>query len=123
MNLGRYSFLVTVLLCAGVPLILECLLVSETVRHYRRLIALVTGIMLVATWIWDGTGLAWRTWSYAPERTLGVSLGGVPAETYLAALLAVPAIAIATLAWANFPLDFTAPVRAKFSPRSRNPKV
>ena len=104
MNLGRYSFLVTVLLCAGVPLILECLLVSETVRHYRRLIALVTGIMLVATWIWDGTGLAWRTWSYTPERTLGISLGGVPVETYLATLLVVPAIAIATLAWASYPL-------------------
>ena len=105
MNLGRYSFLVTVLLCAGVPLILECLLVSETVRHYRRLIALVTGILLVATWIWDSTALAWRAWSYNPERTLGIWLGGVPLETYLAAILAVPAVAIATLAWANFPLE------------------
>ena len=116
MSLGRYSFLVTVLTCAGGPLLVEYLLVSETARHYRRLIALVTGIMLVATWIWDGTGLAWRTWSYTPERTLGVTLGGVPVETYLATLLVVPAIAIATLAWANFPLD---PVPASESSAGR----
>jgi len=61
--------------------------------------------LLVATWIWDSTALAWRTWSYSPERTLGISLGGVPIETYLTTLLVAPAVAIATLAWANFPLD------------------
>jgi len=104
MNFGRYSYLVTILVCAGVPLLLEYVLVSGTVRYYRRLLALITLIMLVATWIWDGTGLAWRTWSYTPERTLGISLGGVPVETYLATLLVVPAIAIATLAWASYPL-------------------
>jgi lycopene cyclase domain-containing protein len=108
MNLGRYSYLVSILFGAGVPLLVEYVLVSGTVRYYRRFLALVTLIMLVATWIWDGSGLAWRTWSYTPERTLGVSLGGVPVETYLATLLVVPAIAIATLAWANLPLDIGA---------------
>jgi lycopene cyclase domain-containing protein len=111
MNFGRYSYLVTVLFCAGVPLLVEYVLVSGTVRYYRRFLALLTLIMLVATWIWDGSGLAWRTWSYTPERTLGVSMGGVPVETYLATLLVVPAIAIATLAWANLPLDFAAASR------------
>jgi lycopene cyclase domain-containing protein len=105
MNFGRYSYLVTILVCAGVPLLLEYVLVSGTVRYYRRLLALITLIMLVATWIWDSTALAWRTWSYSPERTLGISLGGVPIETYLTTLLVAPAVAIATLAWANFPLD------------------
>ena len=38
-----------------------------------------------------------------PERILGIWLGGVPLETYLATILAVPAVAIATLNWANFP--------------------
>ena len=105
MNLGRYTYLVTIFVGAGIPLLVEYVMVSETVRYYRRLLALVTLIMLVATGIWDGAGLSWRTWSYTPERTLGVSLGGVPVETYLATLLVVPAIAIATLAWANSPLD------------------
>ena len=105
MNFGRYSYLVTILLCAGGPLLLEYVLVSGVVRYYRRLIALVTLIMLAATWIWDGTGFAWGAWSYIPERALGLSLGGVPIETYLATLLVAPAVAIATLAWANFPLD------------------
>jgi lycopene cyclase domain-containing protein len=117
MNLGRYSYLVSILVGAGVPLLVEYVLVSGTVRYYRRFLALVTLIMLIATWIWDGSGLAWRTWSYTPERTLGISLGGVPVETYLATLLVVPAIAIATLAWANLPLDSTAP-----SPRPRPPR-
>ena len=107
MNFGRYSYLVTIFVCAGVPLLLEYVLVSGTVRYYRRLLALITLIMLVATWIWDSTALAWRTWSYSPERTLGISLGGVPIETYLTTLLVAPAVAIATLAWANFPLDVT----------------
>ena len=110
MNFGRYSYLVTILFCAGGPLLLEHVLVSGTVRYYRRLLALVTLIMLAATWVWDATGLAWRTWSYSPERTLGISLGGVPVETYLATLLVAPAIAIATLAWANFPLSPPKPI-------------
>ena len=108
MHFGRYSYLVTTLLCTGGPLLLEYLLASGTVRYYRRLLSAVTLTMIVATWVWDSTGLAWNTWSYNPERTLGTSLGGVPLETYLATLLAAPAVAIATLAWADFPLDFTA---------------
>ena len=110
MHFGRYSYLVTILLCAGGPLLLEYLLASRTVRYYRRLLAAVTLTMIVATWIWDSTGLAWRTWSYNPERTLGISLGGVPLETYLATILAAPAVAIATLAWANFPLSPPKPI-------------
>ena len=108
MHFGKYSYLVTILLCAGGPLLLEYLLASGMVRYYRRLLVAVTLTMIVATWIWDSTGLAWRAWSYNPERTLGISLGGVPLETYLATILAAPAVAIATLAWADFPLDFTA---------------
>ena len=117
MNFGRYSYLVTILVGAGGPLLVEYFLVSGTVRYYRRFLALVTLIMLVATWIWDGSGLAWRTWSYTPERTLGISLGGVPVETYLATLFVVPLIAISTLAWANSPLDDSAA-----SPRRRPPR-
>ena len=105
MHFGKYSDLVTTLLCAGGPLLLEYLMASGTVRYYRRLLAAITLTMIVATWIWDSTALAWRTWSYSPERTLGISLGGVPIETYLTTLLVAPAVAIATLAWANFPLD------------------
>lgn len=107
MNFGKYSYLVTILVCASVPLLLEYVLFSGTVRYYRRLLALITVIMLVATWIWDSTALAWRTWSYSPERTLGITLGGVPIETYLTTLLVAPAVATATLAWANFPLNLT----------------
>lgn len=105
MHFGKYSYLVTTLLCAGGPLLLECFLFSGTVRYYRRVLTTVALTMIAATWIWDSTGLAWRTWSYNPERTLGISLGGVPIETYLATLLVAPAVAIATLAWADFPLD------------------
>jgi len=105
MHFGKYSDLVTTLLCAGGPLLLEYLMASGTVRYYRRLLAAITLTMIVATWIWDSTALAWRAWSYNPERTLEISFGGVPLETYLAAILAVPAVAIATLAWANFPLQ------------------
>jgi lycopene cyclase domain-containing protein len=108
MHFGRCSYLVTIFLCAGVPLFLEYVLVNGVVRYYRRLIAVVTLVMLVATWIWDGTGLAWGAWKYVPERALGIWLGGLPIETYLAALLVTPAVAIATLAWANFPLDLAA---------------
>ena len=105
MNFGRYSYLVTLVVFAGVPLLVEWFLVGGTVRYYRRLLALMTVILLVATGIWDSTALAWRTWSYSPGRTLGISLGGVPLETYLTTLLVGPVVAIATLAWANFPLD------------------
>jgi lycopene cyclase domain-containing protein len=108
MNFGRYSFLVTTLICAGIPLLVELVVVSGTVRHYRRLLAFITLIMLVTTWIWDSTALAWRTWSYSPERTLGITLGGVPIETYFTTLLVTPVVAIATLAWASFPLDLPA---------------
>ena len=107
MNFGRYSYLVTILVCAGGPLLVEYVMASATVRFYRRLLTAITLIMLAATWIWDSTALARRTWSYSPERTLGITLGGVPLETYLTSLLVTPAVAIATLAWANFPLDLT----------------
>jgi len=105
MHFGRYSYVVTILVCAGGPLLLEYLLMSRLVRYYRRLLAAVTLTMVMAAWIWDAAGLAWRTWSYNPERTLGISLGGVPVETFLVTILAAPAVAIATLAWANFPLN------------------
>lgn len=111
MHFGKYSYLATTLLCAGVPLVLGSLMASGTVRYYRRVLATVMVTMIVATWIWDSTGLAWRVWTYNPERTLGISLGGTPLETYLATVLAAPAVAIATLAWADFPLDFAAASR------------
>jgi lycopene cyclase domain-containing protein len=111
MHFGKYSYLVTTLLCAGGPLLLECFFVSWAVRYYRRVLTAVTLTMIVATWIWDSTGLAWGAWSYNPERTLGISLGGVPLETYLATILAAPAVAIATLAFADFPLNFAAASR------------
>ena len=110
MHFGKYSHLVTTLLCAGGPLLLEYVMASGTVRYYRRLLVAITLTMIVATWIWDSTALAWRAWSYNPERILGISLGGVPLETYLAAILAVPAVAIATLAWANYPLSPPKPI-------------
>jgi lycopene cyclase domain-containing protein len=105
MHFGRYSYVVTILVCAGGPLLLEYLLMSRLVRYYRRLLAAVTLTMVMAAWVWDAAGVAWRTWSYHPGRTLGISIGGVPVETFLVTILAAPAVAIATLAWANFPLN------------------
>jgi lycopene cyclase domain-containing protein len=104
-HFGRYSYGVTILVCAGGPLLLEYLLMSGLGRHYRRLLSALTLTMVVAAWIWDAAGMAWRLWSYAPTRTLGMSLGGVPIETFIVTILAAPAVAIATLAWADLPLN------------------
>lgn len=107
MNFGIYSYTATILIFCGLALALYI---------FGRVLSKEFAMLPATDWkviIWtmiifaiitgpeEYVALAWRTWTYNPERTLDTIFLGAEVETYLFVILVSLVVSIATLVYAR----------------------
>lgn len=102
MDFGHFAYLATDIIVAGGAIVIEYALGFKRLWSYRRVIGLMVLFGLLMTIIAEPFALKWRAWTYNPERTLNIFVGGAALETYLFSILIGVAISSATLAWMRY---------------------
>ena len=108
MNFGIFSYTATVIIFTGLALLLYLFVRSFISRRSAKLlnsdwkvISLVILITTLATGPCEWVALAWRTWTYNPERTFHTTFLGAEVETYLLIILGSLVVSIATIVYAR----------------------
>lgn len=96
--LGKLTYLVWLLGCAGPILLLQWVVFGRRLRARARAIFGAAGIVGAFLTFADGTAIADNVWGFSPELTLGVGLGPIPLEEilffFLTALLVTQSMAL-----------------------------
>lgn len=107
MNFGIYSYTITVLIFCGLALSLYAVGLlfrrksAELSKKDWKAIFWTIVIMTAAAGPMESVALAWRIWTYNPERTFYKYFFGAEAEAYLFTVLVSLVVSIATLVYAN----------------------
>lgn len=107
MNFGIYSYTITVLIFCGLALLLYAVGLlfrrksAALSKKDWKAISWTIVVLTAVTGPMERVALAWRTWTYNPERTLYKYFLGAEAETYLFIILVSLVVSIATLVYAN----------------------
>ncbi len=107
MNFGIFSYTATVLIFCGLAFSLY--LIGLLLRKKSailsasdwKVIVWTIVIMVVIIGPEEYVALAWRTWTYNPERTFNMTFFGAEIETYLFIILVSLVVSIATLVYAR----------------------
>jgi len=107
MNFGIYSYTATILIFCGLALLLY--IIGRLLRKKSamlpasdwKVIIWTIIIFAIITGPEEYVALAWRTWTYNPERTFNTTFLGAEVETYLFITLVALVVSIATLVYAR----------------------
>lgn len=108
MNFGIFSYTATVLIFTGLAFLLYLAMRlyispknSVLSKTDWKVILLTIVIATIATGPGEYFALAWRTWTYNPERTFHSTFLGAEIETYLFTILVSLVVSIATLLYSR----------------------
>lgn len=107
MNFGEYSYTVTIVVFCSIALAMYGIgrLLGKRSAMFAatdwKAIALTIAIMAVVTGPEEYIALAWRTWSYNPERTFDTTFLGAEVETFIFIILVSLVVSIATIVYAR----------------------
>ena len=105
MTFGTFSYLITILIFAGMAVLIEWTLGFKKLKKYTKIIGMVVGLGLIGTFLAEPVALNWRTWSYSQDKTFGIYVGGAALETFIYAVLVAVSVASATLVWSDYEED------------------
>jgi hypothetical protein len=108
MTFGIFSYTATVLIFTGLAMLVYLAMRffispknSVLSKTDWKIILYTILITTIATGPGEYVALAWRTWTYNPERTFYTLFLGAEVETYLFTILVSLVVSIATLLYAN----------------------
>jgi len=105
MTFGTFSYLITILIFAGMAVLIEWTLGFKKLKKYTKIIGMVVGLGLIGTFLAEPVALNWRTWSYSQDKTFGIYVAGAALETFIYAVLVAVSVASATLVWSDYEED------------------
>ena len=105
MTFGIFSYLITILIFAGLAVLIEWTLGFRKLKKYTKIIGVIAVIGVSSTLIAESVALSWRTWFYSRGMTFGIYIFGAALETLIYAIFVAVAISSATLAWSDFEED------------------
>ncbi len=99
---GNLSYLISILLFAGIPVSLEIVFGYRLLRSFMGIIIKMTLVSLFLVPVWDGGAIALGAWKFSPERNLNIIILGDPLETYIWMVFIVLAISFSIYAWTYY---------------------
>lgn len=100
-----FSYLITILIFAGVAVLIEWTFAFKKLKRYTKIIGVIVVIGIVGTLIAEPVALNWRVWAYSPEKSFGIYIFGAAIETLIYVVFISIAISSATLIWSNYEED------------------
>lgn len=96
---GRYAYLLSDLIFAGIPAILMMVFYYHLIKkHFRDMVKLITLFVFIAPFF-EQTGFTMNTWQLSADRYLGYDIFGSSLETYLFTVLITVCISQALYIW------------------------
>ena len=99
---GRYAYLLTDLIFAGIPAILLLIFYYHVIKNHLKDMVKLILIFIICAPIFEQTGFAWNTWQLSPDRYLGFDIFGSSFETYLFTILVTICISSAVYIWTYY---------------------
>lgn len=96
---GKFSYLVSILIFAGTPVILEFIFGYHFLKHFFKKIAGVVICFLMISPVIEFFALFWNAWGYNREKNLQLIILKSPIETVIFAIFISTAISFAVYAW------------------------
>ncbi|MBI2547488.1 MAG: hypothetical protein HYW23_03515 [Candidatus Aenigmarchaeota archaeon] len=97
MILGVFSYLFTIIVFAGIAILIEWKLFPAILKKYAKIIGIVLIVGIISTLIGEPIALQLGIWSYSSEKTFGIYVFGAELETLIYAMFVFVAIASATI--------------------------
>lgn len=99
---GHFTYLVSILIFAGVPVILEVIFGFQLIKPFVKSVFKMIIISLLLVPVWDGAAFWMRAWYFNPERNLQIVIAGDVLETYIFTIFIVSAISFAVYVWSEY---------------------
>lgn len=99
---GIYSYLISIMIFAGLAVLLEWIFGYHRLKKAKKTIGLVVLIFLAFTPVGEFFALRMKIWQYNPLTTFYTTFIGAELETYVFALFTGLAISSAVIAWTNY---------------------
>lgn len=81
--LGNYSYLVSLLIFTGIPVVVEFVFFFQILKKYLNLMVKIVTIFLIATPFVEYVAITSNAWRFADNRSLGIFVFGAYLETML----------------------------------------
>lgn len=99
---GIYSYLISILIFAGLVVIFEIIFGFHFFKKYLKAIGFVVLISLILTSLGESAAHNLRLWIYNPERTFSQTLFGAEIESYLWTFFSIIAVSCAVIIWTTY---------------------
>lgn len=99
---GHFTYLVSILIFAGVPVILEVIFGFQLIKPFVKSVFKMIIISLLLVPVWDGVALWMKAWYFNTERNLNIIIAGDVLETYIFTLFIMLVISFAVYVWSGY---------------------
>ncbi len=99
---GHFTYLVSILIFAGIPVILEVIFVFQLIKPFMKSIFKIIIISLLLVPIWNGAAFLMNAWYFNPERNLNIVIAGDVLETYIFTIFIILVIAFTVYIWSGY---------------------
>ena len=96
MNFGHLSYLISIIIFAGLAFLLEYKMWNVYFKRYKRILFIFILFSVPVAMIAEFIALKWKTWQYVYSSFSGIIIGSAP-ETILFLMIVSVVIAIPTL--------------------------
>lgn len=96
MNFGEFSYLISIIIFAGIPLLIEIRALGKYFVKYKKIILVFMIFSIPVAIIGEWVALKWRVWEYVDGSTFGIYLGSA-IETIIFLIFVSVCIAVPTL--------------------------
>jgi len=96
---GDLTYLVSIFIFAGFPLLLEFVFGYHFFKPHWKTIGKFLLLSLILTPFYERVALHFKAWQYNPKRNLGITIFTIPLETYVFTIFVALAIALAVYIW------------------------
>ncbi|MBI3379961.1 hypothetical protein HY029_04355 [Candidatus Gottesmanbacteria bacterium] len=95
----QFAYLISIMIFAGFPLILEIIFGYHLIKQFLRKLFVPIIIALILTPILENVAFFLDVWHFNPERNLKIVIFGDVLETYIFAVLVLSAVYFAVCSW------------------------
>lgn len=99
---GQYSYLLSALIFAGIPVLFECIFFYQILLKYQRVLVKMVGIFLLMTPVVEYFAISSNAWKFSEERSLGIFIFGSFIETLVVTILITLSVSIITIVWMQY---------------------
>lgn len=100
--LGKFSYLFSIVLFAGIPLLVQLVFGYHLIKSYFRVVLKWLGVFLWVAPFFDTVAITLNAWAYPAEKNVGIFIFQSPIETTVFTVFVGLVIAFTIIIWSHY---------------------